>query len=79
MDFYNFHNVKIRALVFGRMKADEILESHDRHGDIDRYYISHEEKDSDGFYTVTYRIAPIVYEDLEKIKNEFEQNGIQVL
>lgn len=79
MDFYQIHDVTIQTGIFGRIRAEEILKSHERRGDIDRYYIAHKEKDSDGIMTIRYRIAPIIYEDFEKIVDEFNQNGIWVI
>jgi hypothetical protein len=46
--------------------------------EIDDFRIS-AQKNSNGGYTTTYWIKPYIYEDLERITDEFKQNGIQVL
>ena len=71
---YRVHSIKILAI--DRPKADNILTKHIH--DIDDIQIS-ARKNSNGVSEATYWIKPYIYEDLEAIKNEFEQAGIWIL
>lgn len=78
MDMYHTYDVVIRKV--DRDKADEILWNHYHRGDLDDLSVdSVVKKDRDGNDVVVFRIKPCVYEDLETIKNEFRQAGIQIL
>ena len=75
MDLYKGYDVHILAK--DEDKAREIIELHDRKGDVDDYTIEFI-YDSKRGWTVTFRIKPIIYEDLETIIDEFRKAGIQV-
>lgn len=76
MDLYKKYSVTIHGE--DHAKADDILTKHWFAGDIDDIGGTRQ-KNSDGGITITYWIAPYVYEDFESIVNEFKENGIQVL
>lgn len=73
---YQVYDVKIRKE--DREKADTILLKHWHNGDIDTI-TGDEMKNSDGTIVVTLWIVPYIYEDLETIKEELKQEGIQLL
>lgn len=77
MDKYQRYTVTVRTN--DRSKADAIIDKHDQLCEFDELVWSSEHKEVDGSITITYRVAPIIYEDLEKIIDEFKQNGILVL
>lgn len=68
---YRFHNVKIMREDVE--KAEKILTVHDEIGDI--HHINVEVRPD----AISYWIAPYIYEDLEKIVDEFKLAGIQIL
>ena len=71
---YRVHNIMIRAK--DRSKADVIINAH--RDDIDDIRVC-DHTNSGCRCTVVYWIKPYVYENFETIKNEFKQNGIQIL
>lgn len=71
---YRVHSVTIQ-------KEDEAAANlilHDHEYDYDDIRVT-SENTSDGTATITYWIKPYIYEDFEKIVNEFEENGIRVM
>ena len=68
---YRFHIVKIRREDVE--KAEKILTEHDEIGDI--HHINVEVRPE----AITFWIAPYIYEDFEKIIDEFKLAGIQIL
>lgn len=76
MDFYRPYYIEVMSK--DESKVDDILDRHDAMGDLDDYSYGRSYKDKDGIYWTQYRIAPIIYEDLEIILREFERAGIQV-
>ena len=62
-----------------RYRVDAILDRHDRLGEIDRIDSVCGQRNADGTVSITYRIAPYIYEDLEAIMDEFKRKGIRVL
>lgn len=77
MDFYNRHNVTVRT--YDQDKADAIMMKYKDKEYFDEYLGSYAERNDDGSVTITYRVAPYISEELEEIKNEFRDNGIQVM
>ena len=77
MDRYRMYDVHVRVDDVNKPAA--ILNKHMRHGNIDYYEISYMFKESNGLNAIGYRIAPIIYEDLEIIKNDLKEAGIQIL
>lgn len=59
-----------------REKADKILYKHWEHGDIDTVQVT-TQKRGDTFTNIFW-IKLCVSEDLETIKNEFRENGIEL-
>lgn len=74
MDLYRRYCVRIWD--DDRNKADDILTKHAY--DIDNISVS-SEKNSNGLNAIRYWITPYIYEDLEKIVNEFKEAGIQIV
>ena len=61
-----------------REKADGILLKYWNNGDIDTL-LNDTQYHADGYYTITYWLQLYCSEDIEAIKNEFQENGIKVL
>ena len=76
MDRYWSYNVEIKTDNFSR--ADAIIKYHDSQGEFDNYCLTYKIKESDGMYTVGYRIAPYIYEDLCTIIGKLRDAGVQV-
>lgn len=74
MALFQVYTIKIRKE--DREKADAILLKYWNNGDIDT--VTNEEQIGERLTLVTYWIRPFVYEDLEAIRNEFKQAGIQM-
>lgn len=76
---YRVHNVTIRA--DDRDKADAILEKHYHIGNIDATVIADGVTKDGGelISTVCYWISPYIYDDFERIVNEFKQEGIRIM